>query len=171
MKPFHTPTLRYAAGASTLGHVLVAIRGEGVCALLLGDDTTALRTELAGTFPGAALIEDASALAPQLARAIALADAPSLGFNDALDMGGTPFQRAVWRALRDIPAGATVSYTEIAERIGRPGAVRAVAGACAANVLAIAVPCHRAVRADGGLAGYRWGLERKRALLQREAHA
>ncbi|KFX28474.1 methylated-DNA--[protein]-cysteine S-methyltransferase [Ralstonia solanacearum] len=171
MKPFHTPTLHYAAGASTLGHVLVATRGEGVCALLLGDDATALRTELAGAFPGAALIEDASALAPQLARAIALADAPSLGFDGALDLDGTPFQRAVWRALRDIPAGTTVSYTEIAARIGRPGAVRAVAGACAANVLAIAVPCHRAVRADGGLAGYRWGLERKRALLQHEAHA
>ncbi len=171
MKPSDTPTLHYAIGASTLGRVLIATRGDGICALLLGDDAQALRAELAGAFPGAALIEHPPALAAQLARAIALADAPSRGFDGTLDMGGTPFQRAVWRTLREIPAGATVTYTEIAERIGRPGAARAVAGACAANVLAIAIPCHRAVRADGGLAGYRWGLERKRALLQHEARA
>ncbi|AMP36754.1 methylated-DNA--[protein]-cysteine S-methyltransferase [Ralstonia solanacearum] len=171
MQPSDTPTLHYAIGTSTLGRVLVATRGDGICALLLGDDAQALRAELAGAFPGATLIEDPPTLAAQLARAIALAEAPSLGFDGALDMGGTAFQRAVWRALHDIPAGVTVTYTELAERIGRPDAVRAVAGACAANVLAIAIPCHRVVRADGGLAGYRWGLERKRALLQREAHA
>ncbi|MHA6860921.1 methylated-DNA--[protein]-cysteine S-methyltransferase [Ralstonia pseudosolanacearum] len=171
MKPADSPTLRYAVGKGSLGHVLVATRGHGLCALLLGDDAKALRAALADAFPGATLIEDRPALAAQLARAIALAEAPSLGFGGPLDMGGTPFQRAVWQALHDVPAGATATYTEIAERIGRPDAARAVADACAANVLAIAIPCHRAVRADGGLAGYRWGLERKRALLQREAHA
>jgi AraC family transcriptional regulator of adaptative response/methylated-DNA-[protein]-cysteine methyltransferase len=127
--------------------------------------------ELAAAFPNAVLMRDDAALSAQLAQAIALADAPSGHFDGALDIGGTPFQRRVWQALCDIPAGNTTTYTEIAQRIGQPGAVRAVASACAANVLAIAIPCHRVVRTDGGLAGYRWGIARKRALLAMEHHA
>jgi AraC family transcriptional regulator of adaptative response/methylated-DNA-[protein]-cysteine methyltransferase len=139
--------------------------------LLLGDQADALRAELAAAFPNAVLMRDDAALSAQLAQAIALADAPSGHFDGALDIGGTPFQRRVWQALCDIPAGNTTTYTEIAQRIGQPGAVRAVASACAANVLAIAIPCHRVVRTDGGLAGYRWGIARKRALLAMEHHA
>lgn len=168
----NTPTtLRYAIGTSTLSQVLVAANERGICALLLGDQADALRAELAEAFPDAVLTRDEVALASQLAQAIALAEAPSRSFDGALDIGGTPFQQEVWRALRDIPSGSTATYTEIAERIGRPDAVRAVATACAANVLAIAIPCHRVVRADGDLAGYRWGIARKRALLAMEYRA
>ncbi|CAJ0810906.1 methylated-DNA--[protein]-cysteine S-methyltransferase [Ralstonia flaminis] len=169
----NTPTtLRYAIGTSALSQVLVAAAsGRGICALLLGDQADALREELAAAFPDAVLTRDDAALATQLARAIALADAPSSNFDGTLDIGGTPFQRRVWQALRDIPAGSTTTYTEVAQRIGQPNAVRAVASACAANVLAIAIPCHRVVRTDGGLAGYRWGVARKRALLDMEHHA
>lgn len=169
--PATLPTLRYAVGTSQLSQVLVAVSEHGVCALLLGDQADALRAELAEAFPGVVLVRDDVALAPQLAQAIALADAPSGHFDGALDIGGTAFQRQVWRALRDVPAGSTITYTELATRIGQPDAVRAVATACAANVLAIAIPCHRVVRADGGLAGYRWGIARKRALLVMERHA
>lgn len=169
----NTPTtLRYAIGTSTLSQVLVATTSDrGICALLLGDQADALRAELAAAFPDAVLMRDDAALSAQLAQAIALADAPSSDFDGALDIGGTPFQRRVWQALCDIPAGSTTTYTEIAQRIGQPDAVRAVASACAANVLAIAIPCHRVVRTDGGLAGYRWGIARKRALLAMEHHA
>lgn len=164
-------TLRYAIGTSTLSQVLVAVTERGTCALLLSDQADALRAELAQAFPGTVLMRDDAALAPQLAQAIALTDAPSGRFEGALDIGGTPFQQRVWQALRDIPAGSTTTYTEIATRIGQPDAVRAVATACAANVLAIAIPCHRVLRADGELAGYRWGIARKRALLAMEHHA
>ncbi len=169
----NTPTtLHYAISTSTLSQVLVAAASDrGICALLLGDQADALRAELAAAFPNAVLMRDDAALSAQLAQAIALADAPSGHFDGALDIGGTPFQRRVWQALCDIPAGNTTTYTEIAQRIGQPGAVRAVASACAANVLAIAIPCHRVVRTDGGLAGYRWGIARKRALLAMEHHA
>jgi len=168
----NTPTtLHYAIGTSTLSQVLVAASDRGICALLLGDQADALRAELAAAFPDAVLMRDDAALSAQLAQAIALADAPSGNFDGALDIGGTPFQRRVWQALCDIPAGSTTTYTEIAQRIGQPDAVRAVASACAANVLAIAIPCHRVVRTDGGLAGYRWGIARKRALLAMEHHA
>ena len=151
--------------------LVAAASDRGICALLLGDQADALRAELAAAFPNAVLMRDDAALSAQLAQAIALADAPSGHFDGALDIGGTPFQRRVWQALCDIPAGNTTTYTEIAQRIGQPGAVRAVASACAANVLAIAIPCHRVVRTDGGLAGYRWGIARKRALLAMEHHA
>lgn len=165
-------TLHYAIGTSTLSQVLVAAANDrGICALLLGDQPDALRAELAMAFPNAALTRDDTALTSQLAQAIALADAPSGCFDGALDIGGSPFQQEVWQALRDIPPGTTATYTEIARRIGRPEAVRAVATACAANLLAIVIPCHRVVRADGGLAGYRWGIARKRALLSMELGA
>lgn len=168
----NTPTtLRYAIGTSTLSQVLVAANERGICALLLGDQADALRTELAQAFPDALLTHDEVALASQLAQAIALAETPSRSFEGVLDIGGTSFQRQVWQALRDIPPGSTATYTDIAKRIGRPDAARAVATACAANLLAIAIPCHRVVRADGDLAGYRWGIARKRALLAMEHRA
>lgn len=162
--------IRYAVGLSPLGILLLASSGRGVCAILLGDAVDHVVAELAGRFPGARLVRDDGASAPGIAavaRAMETGATPDL----ALDLQGTEFQQRVWLALRAIPAGRTASYGEIARQIGRPGAVRAVAGACAANPAALAVPCHRVVRADGSLSGYRWGVARKRALLAREAGA
>ncbi len=161
----------YAVAPCTLGAVLVAATDRGVCAVLLGDRAESLVVELAGRFPESVLENDPHRLAGWLGRAAALVDRPGADFDAPLDPRGSAFQQRVWRELREIPAGSTASYGEIATRIGRPGSVRAVASACAANPLAIAVPCHRVVRGDGSLAGYRWGVERKRALLAREAGA
>jgi AraC family transcriptional regulator of adaptative response/methylated-DNA-[protein]-cysteine methyltransferase len=158
----------YALGDSTLGQVLVARRPEGVCAILLGDDPFRLERDLAEIFPDAALERADERLAVDLAAAVDLADRPWLDFAPKLAIGGTEFQRRVWTAVRDVAPGATVSYSEIARRIGAPSALRAVAGACAANILAIAIPCHRILRNNGTLSGYRWGLDRKRRLLERE---
>jgi AraC family transcriptional regulator of adaptative response/methylated-DNA-[protein]-cysteine methyltransferase len=166
-----TTTLRFATGATSLGVLLVATSGRGVCAILMGDDADALVGDLRRRFPKARLIESdaqAEALAARVAGAI---EAPSRGLDLPLDVSGTAFQRRVWEALREIPAGTTASYAGIARRIGAPGAVRAVAQACAANPVAVAIPCHRVVRSDGALSGYRWGAGRKRALLAREAAA
>jgi AraC family transcriptional regulator of adaptative response/methylated-DNA-[protein]-cysteine methyltransferase len=162
--------IHFAIGECSLGSVLVGRSAAGVCAILLGDDPRALTEELVQRFPRTRLIYNAEV--EQLVFQIrTLLEAPAVGFSLPLDIRGTDFQRRVWRALGDIPAGSTASYTEIAERIGSPGSVRAVARACAANTLAVAIPCHRVIRSDGGLSGYRWGVERKRALLQREARA
>ena len=120
-------------------------------------------------FPAARLIGGDTAFEQRIARVVGFVEAPKLGLDLPLDVRGTAFQERVWQALRRIPAGKTVSYAELARRVGAPRAVRAVAGACAANLLAVAIPCHRVVRSDGGLSGYRWGVERKRALLEREA--
>lgn len=163
--------IRFTLGDSSLGRVLVARSGRGLCAVLLGDEDEALVRELRARFPRAALRGNGAALAATAAQVIAVVDAPSRRCDLPLDLRGTEFQRSVWRALREIPAGETASYTEIAGRIGRPRSVRAVGGACAANPLAVVVPCHRALRSDGALAGFRWGVERKRALLAREAGA
>jgi AraC family transcriptional regulator of adaptative response/methylated-DNA-[protein]-cysteine methyltransferase len=166
-----TTTLRFATGATSLGVLLVATSGRGVCAILMGDDADALVGDLRRRFPKARLIESdaqAEALAARVAGPI---EAPSRGLDLPLDVSGTAFQRRVWEALREIPAGTTASYAGIARRIGAPGAVRAVAQACAANPVAVAIPCHRVVRSDGALSGYRWGAGRKRALLAREAAA
>jgi len=160
--------LAYAFTGCTLGTALVAAGDAGVRAVLLGDDRDALLADLQRRFPAAALVEgggDVRALAGRVARAM---EDASRADDVALDPAGTAFQRDVWRALRDIPAGTTSTYTEIARRIGRPASVRAVAQACAANPIAVIVPCHRVLRSDGGLSGYRWGVERKRALLERE---
>lgn len=161
-------TIRHAAGRCSLGHVLVAATERGVCAILLGDDAAALQAELRGRFPKATL-QDAGPDAEWLAEVVAFVDHPG---SDALalplDIRGTVFQRRVWEVLRAIPPGETLSYAAVAARLGQPAAVRAVAGACAANALAVAVPCHRVVASTGALAGYRWGVERKRALLARE---
>ena len=137
----------------------------------MGDDPEVLARDLEDRFPEAMLIGGDAAFDRLVARVVELVEAPGAGLDLPLDLRGTAFQRRVWQALREIPAGGTASYTEIADRIGAPNAVRAVASACAANPLAVAVPCHRVVRSDGGLCGYRWGVERKRTLLQREASA
>ena len=161
--------IRFAVGACSLGSILVAQSAVGVCAILIGDDADLLVRELQDQFPRAALIGDDAAFEQRMAQVVGFVDAPRLGLDLPLDVRGTVFQQRVWQALRDIPPGATVSYAELARRIGAPKSARAVAGACAANLLAVAIPCHRVVRSDGGLSGYRWGVERKRALQEREA--
>ncbi len=161
--------IRFAVGDCSLGAILVAESGRGVCAILLGDDADALLRELQDRFPRAELVGADAAFEQRVAQVVGFVEAPRLGLALPLDVRGTSFQQRVWQALREIPAGRTASYTEIAARIGAPRSVRAVAAACAANALAVAIPCHRVVRQDGGLAGYRWGLERKRTLLEREA--
>jgi AraC family transcriptional regulator of adaptative response/methylated-DNA-[protein]-cysteine methyltransferase len=147
----------------------VAQSERGVCAILLGDDPDALARDLQDRFPNATLVGGDHTYEQRVAQVVGFVEAPALGLDLPLDVRGTAFQQRVWRALRDIPAGSTASYSEIARRIGSPKAVRAVAGACAANMLAVAIPCHRVVRHDGELSGYRWGVTRKRALLDREA--
>jgi AraC family transcriptional regulator of adaptative response/methylated-DNA-[protein]-cysteine methyltransferase len=161
--------IRFAVGECSLGSILVARSEIGVCAILLGDDPDALVRILQDRFPRATLIGGDTEFERVVAQVVGFVEAPRLGLDLPLDVRGTAFQQRVWQALQEIPAGSTASYTEIAERIGSPRAVRAVAQACAANQLAVAIPCHRVVRNDGGLSGYRWGVERKRALLEREA--
>ncbi|MEO8848772.1 MAG: methylated-DNA--[protein]-cysteine S-methyltransferase [Casimicrobiaceae bacterium] len=160
-------TLRYALGPTSLGTVLVAHGACGIVAILIGDAREPLVRDLWRRFPASRLIEGASAA--YLAAVTAIIDGREELCALPLDMRGTPLQRRVWDALRRIPPGATQSYSDIARSIGAPAAVRAVAGACAANPLAVAIPCHRVLRRDGGLSGYRWGVARKRALLAREA--
>lgn len=160
--------IRFAVAQSKLGPVLVAESDRGICAISLGDDPEVLVRVLQDRFPKARLQGDDAAFDARVARVVALVEQPKQGLDLPLDIRGTAFQQRVWQALRAIPAGETLSYTELAGRIGAPKAVRAVAGACAANTLAVAVPCHRIVRTDGGLSGYRWGVERKRALLEAE---
>jgi AraC family transcriptional regulator of adaptative response/methylated-DNA-[protein]-cysteine methyltransferase len=163
--------IRFAIGECSLGSILVARSERGVCAILLGDDPDALARDLQDKFPRATLIGGDAGFEELVAKVVGYVEAPGLGLDLPLDVRGTAFQQRVWQALREIPAGSTASYAEIAGRIGSPKAVRAVAHACARNTLAVAIPCHRVVRNDGGLSGYRWGVERKRALLQREARA
>ncbi|HWN20009.1 MAG TPA: bifunctional DNA-binding transcriptional regulator/O6-methylguanine-DNA methyltransferase Ada [Gemmatimonadales bacterium] len=163
--------IRFAVGECSLGSILVARSEIGVCAILLGDDPDTLARNLQDRFPQATLIGGDADFERLVAQVVGFVEAPGLGLDLPLDVQGTAFQRRVWQALQEIPAGSTVSYTEIAGRIGSPKAVRAVAQACAANPLAVAIPCHRVVRNDGALSGYRWGVERKRALLEREARA
>jgi AraC family transcriptional regulator of adaptative response/methylated-DNA-[protein]-cysteine methyltransferase len=161
--------IRFAVGECSLGSILVARSERGVCAIFLGDDPDGLARELQDRFPRATVIGGDAAFEDVVAKVVGLVEAPGVGLDLPLDVRGTAFQQRVWRALREIPAGSTASYREVAERIGAPGAVRAVAHACASNPLAVAIPCHRVVRSDGGLAGYRWGVERKLELLRREA--
>ncbi len=161
--------LRFAIGESDLGPILVASSERGVCAILLGNEPSALIDDLQGRFPRAQLVGGDRAYERLVARVVGLVQQPRAAFALPLDLRGTVFQRRVWRALNRIPPGTTLTYAELARRIGAPKAVRAVAAACAANALAVAIPCHRVIRSDGGLAGYRWGVERKRALLKRES--
>jgi len=161
--------IRFAIGECSLGSILIARSDRGVCAILLGDDPDVLARDLQDTFPRANLIGGDAEFEQLVASVVGFVEAPAVGLDLPLDIRGTAFQQRVWQALREIPAGSTTSYSEIARRIGSPKSVRAVAQACGANTLAVAIPCHRVVRNDGTLSGYRWGVERKRALLKREA--
>jgi AraC family transcriptional regulator, regulatory protein of adaptative response / methylated-DNA-[protein]-cysteine methyltransferase len=163
--------IRFAVGQCSLGAILVAATDKGVCAIELGDDPETLVRELQDQFPKARLVGGDADFEQLVARVVGFAEAPGQGLDLPLDIRGTAFQQRVWRAIRAIPAGSTATYTELARRIGSPRAVRAVAHACASNALALAIPCHRVVRIDGSLAGYRWGIDRKRALLAREKAA
>jgi AraC family transcriptional regulator of adaptative response/methylated-DNA-[protein]-cysteine methyltransferase len=163
--------IRFAVGQCSLGSILVASSAKGVCAILLGDDPELLVRDLQDRFPRAALRGGDAGFERTVATVVGFVEAPAVGLDLPLDVRGTAFQQRVWRALRRIPAGTTASYADIASRIGAPRSVRAVAQACAANALAVAIPCHRVVKQDGALSGYRWGVERKRALLEREAAA
>lgn len=160
--------IRFAIGECSLGSVLVAATDKGICAIAFGEDPDALLRDLQDRFPRAELVGGDATFEATVAKVIGLVEAPAKGIDLPLHVRGTAFQHRVWQALREIPPGATASYAEIAARIGAPRAVRAVAQACAANALAVAIPCHRVVRRDGELSGYRWGVERKRALLERE---
>ena len=164
-------SIRFAVGECSLGSILVAASDKGICAILLGDDPDALARDLQDRFPKARLIGGDAGFERWVAEVVGFVEAPQLGLALPLDVRGTAFQQRVWQALSEIPAGSRASYAEIAESIGAPKAVRAVARACAANPLAVAIPCHRVVRRDGALSGYRWGVERRRALLAREAAA
>jgi AraC family transcriptional regulator of adaptative response/methylated-DNA-[protein]-cysteine methyltransferase len=163
--------IRFAVGECSLGSILVAATDKGVCAILLGDDPEALVRELQDWFPKARLSGGEADFEHLVAKVVGFVEAPALGLDLPLDVRGTAFQQRVWQALRNLPAGSTASYTDIAERLGAPQSARAVAQACAANRIAVAIPCHRVVRRDGTLSGYRWGLERKRALLEREVRS
>jgi AraC family transcriptional regulator of adaptative response/methylated-DNA-[protein]-cysteine methyltransferase len=163
--------IHFAVGECSLGSILVATSAKGVCAILLGDDPDALVRDLEDRFPRAAIVGGDDRFEAIVARVVGFVEAPAIGLDLPLDVRGTAFQQRVWQALREVPAGSTVSYAHIAARIGSPKSVRAVAQACAANALAVAIPCHRVVKHDGALSGYRWGVERKRALLEREGAA
>lgn len=162
-------TVQFAVGEWSLGFVLVAASEKGICAVLLGNKPEALTRDLKDRFPKDRLIRADREFKRMVNLVIGLIEAPKSGFDLPLDVRGTAFQKRVWQALRKIPAGSTASYAEIAQRMGSPRSARAVARACAANAIAVAIPCHRVLRADGHLSGYRWGVERKRALLERES--
>jgi AraC family transcriptional regulator of adaptative response/methylated-DNA-[protein]-cysteine methyltransferase len=161
--------IKFAVGQTSLGAILVASSTKGVASILLGDDPEELVRNLQDRFPKARLIGADREYEALVARVVGFVETPRIGLNLPLDIRGTAFQRRVWQALQEIPVGETVSYAEVARRIGSPKAARAVAGACAANNLAVAIPCHRVIRNDGSLSGYAWGVERRRLLLDREA--
>ena len=163
--------IRFAVGECSMGAILVALSHKGVCAILLGEDPEALTRDLQDRFPRANLIGGEAGFEELVAKVVGLVEAPNVGLDLPLDIRGTAFQQRVWQALREIPAGQTASYTDVARRLGEPKSVRAVAQACSANAIAVAIPCHRVLRNDGALSGYRWGVERKRALLDKEAEA
>lgn len=160
--------MMFAVGECSLGSILVAQTGKGVCAILLGSDPERLVRELQDRFPRATLVGGDRAFEQTVATVVGFVERPAAGLDLPLDVRGTAFQQRVWQALRHVPVGSTVTYAELARRIGAPSSTRAVAGACAANALAVAIPCHRVVRTDGSLSGYRWGVDRKRRLLERE---
>ena len=161
--------IRFAVGQSSLGAILVASSAKGVVAVLIGEDPDRLARDLQDRFPKARLVGADASYEALVARVVGLVEAPALGLDLPLDVRGTAFQQRVWRALRNIKPGKTATYSQIARRIGAPKSMRAVAGACAANRLAVLIPCHRVIRNDGSLSGYAWGVERKRALIEREA--
>ena len=164
-------SIRFAVGECSLGSILVAATDKGVCAISLGDDPKELIEDLQDRFRSASLIGGDRDFEERVAKVVGFVEAPAFGLDLPLDIRGTAFQRRVWQALCRIPAGSTATYSEIARRIGAPKSVRAVAQACASNTIALAIPCHRVVRTDGSLSGYRWGVERKRALLEKESRS
>jgi AraC family transcriptional regulator of adaptative response/methylated-DNA-[protein]-cysteine methyltransferase len=166
-----TETVEYAIGQARLGQILVARTEHGICAILFGEEPLELVRDLSTRLPKASLQREDMAMFSVMQQVTKFMEGPFGVFDAPLDVGGTFFQQQVWLALRDVPAGKTLSYSEVASRIGRPGSVRAVAGACAANAIAVAIPCHRVVRNDGTISGYRWGIERKEELLRVEATA
>jgi AraC family transcriptional regulator of adaptative response/methylated-DNA-[protein]-cysteine methyltransferase len=168
-KPREAEQIRFAFGTFSLGRVLVALSGEGVAAILIGDGPDALRRELAGAFPRAELIHDDAGLAPAVKRISAYLERPEGPLGLQLAPRGSAVERAAWDALRAIPYGQTASYGEIARALPVPATAQEVGAACAANLVAVAIPCHRVVKADGAISGYRWGVHRKRRLLAREA--
>src|SRR5678816_4183737 len=161
--------IHFDIGSSTLGRVLVAGNDNGICAIFMADRDNELISQMRERFPDAELSRDSARLARVLPRVIGFIELPIVELDLLLDLEGTDFQRRVWRALREIPSGTTASYADIARKINAPKSVRAVAQACGANTLALAIPCQRVIRSDGALSGYRWGAMRKRALLEREA--
>ncbi|MDB5906591.1 MAG: bifunctional DNA-binding transcriptional regulator/O6-methylguanine-DNA methyltransferase Ada [Massilia sp.] len=163
--------IRFAIGQCSLGAILVAATDKGICAILMGDDPDPLVRDLQDRFPHAELRGAEADFEATVARVVGFVESPRIGLDLPLDVRGTAFQQRVWQALRAIPSGQTVSYAELAERVGLPSGARAIAGACAANPVAVAIPCHRVVRQDGSISGYRWGVERKAALLKRESGA
>jgi AraC family transcriptional regulator, regulatory protein of adaptative response / methylated-DNA-[protein]-cysteine methyltransferase len=163
--------IRFAIGKASLGSVLVAASAKGVCAILMGDDPDALRRDLRDRFPDVQPVADEAGLEDMVGKVVDFIEAPGTALDLKLDMRGTEFERRVWQALGEIPVASTATYGEIARRLGAPTTAQDVAAACAANALAVAIPCHRVVKADGSVSGYRWGVRRKRALLSREAAA
>jgi AraC family transcriptional regulator of adaptative response/methylated-DNA-[protein]-cysteine methyltransferase len=163
--------IRFAVGQCSFGSILVAATSKGVCAIEFGDDPETLVRALQDRFPKAQLLGGDKEFERLVAQVVGFVETPARGLDLPLDIRGTAFQQRVWKAIREIPAGSTASYRDLAKRIGAPKAVRAVAQACGANGIAVAIPCHRVVRTDGAVSGYRWGIERKRALLDREKAA
>jgi AraC family transcriptional regulator, regulatory protein of adaptative response / methylated-DNA-[protein]-cysteine methyltransferase len=160
--------IAFATGETELGAVLIARSSVGVCSIIMGSDGDELSNDLAERFPESKLVRDNAKLADDLHQVQRFIETPALGLDVAFDVRGTPFQRRVWTVLLGVPAGSTITYAALASRIGERDAVRAVARACAENAIALGIPCHRVIRSDGSLSGYRWGVERKRALLARE---
>ncbi len=166
-----TEALRFGYGDTKLGLALIALGERGVAAILLGDDRPKLRRELSNAFPSVQLIEDAAGLTETIAKVVTFVDRPHLGLDLPLDLRGSELELAVWKALRAIPSGETRSYGALAKALDMPATAQDVGAACAANVLAVAVPCHRVVKADGSISGYRWGVQRKRRLINMEGVA
>lgn len=164
-------SVRYSLASCGMGRLLLAAGGRGVCAIALGDDDASLCRWLSERFPGGELHESQRDCRAWLKQTLAFLERPAGGLKLPLEMQGTAFQRQVWKALMRIPCGRTTTYAQLAQKIGRPTAVRAVASACAANRIALAIPCHRVIRSDGSLGGYRWGVDRKRELLARESQS
>lgn len=163
--------IRFAFAPFSLGTVLVAASDKGVAAILMGDDQTTLARELTSAFPGAHLAADEAGLDDMTEQVVAFLDAPHRGLELPLDIRGNALEQAVWQALRAVPSGETITYGQIAKALPVPATAQEVGAACAANVLAVAIPCHRVVKADGSISGYRWGVQRKRKLINREAVA
>ena len=164
-----TEQIRFGFAEFSLGAVLVAATDKGIAAILMGDDRAALRRELAAAFPQSRLEADPAGLQGAIARVVAVLENPGARHDLPLDIRGTAVERAVWQALRDVPAGKTIAYSQIAKALPLPASAQDVGAACAANLLAVAIPCHRVVKADGSISGYRWGVRRKKALIHREA--